>query len=98
MLAVVYEAVANTGPGGKRRKVSSPHRVKMSVYPGVNLTFKNVYELFLFLFGVRPRTSLTRRQSHHVHANLKKTGSFADGPIVAIVLVGIGILVALLGN
>lgn len=31
-----------------------------AVDPGVNLTRKNVYELFFFLLGMRPRTSLPR--------------------------------------
>ncbi len=54
MLAVVYKAMTDAGPCRKGRKVPGPQRVKIAVYPGVNLTLKNVYKLFLFLLGMRP--------------------------------------------
>ena len=46
--------MGDAGPGRKGRKVPGPHRVKNAVYPGVNLTLEDVYELLLFLLGVRP--------------------------------------------
>ncbi len=94
MLAVVYEAMADAGPGRKGRKVPGPHRVKKTVYPSVNLTLKNVYKLFLFLLGMRPGTSFSRRQPHQVHANLEQSRSFADAPLIAVVFVAVRILVA----
>ena len=94
MLAVVYEAMADAGPCRKGRKVPGPHRVKKAVYPSVNLTLKNVYELFLFLLGMRPRTSLSRRQPHQVHPNLQQSRSFADAPFMTRVFVAVRILVA----
>src|ERR1700735_3339082 len=53
-LAVVQEAMGDAGRGRKCGKVPGPHRVKNAVYPGINLTFENVYELLLFLLGMRP--------------------------------------------
>ena len=94
MLAVVDEAMANAGPGGEGCKVPRPHRVKIAVYPGINLTFKNEYKLFLFLFGVRPRTSLPRQQSLQVHANLEEPRSSPDTPFIAGAFVAVRIAVA----
>jgi hypothetical protein len=94
MLAVVYEAMADAGPGRKGRKVPGPHRVKKTVYPSFNLTLENVYKLFLFLLGMRPGTSFSRRQPHQVHANLEQSRSFADAPLIAGVFVAVRILVA----
>ena len=91
MLAVVDEAMANAGPGRKGCKVSNSHRVKIAVYPRVNLAFKNVHKLFFFLLGVRPGASLSWRQSHQVYANLEETGCFADAPLIAGVFVGVRI-------
>jgi hypothetical protein len=98
VLAVVYEAMADAGTRGKSRKVSGPHRVSHAVYPRVHFTFKDVHKLFLFLLGVRPRASLSRRQSHQVHADLAEAGSFADAPSIAGVFVAVRILVAPLGT
>jgi hypothetical protein len=98
VLAVVYEAVANAGASGKGRKITRSHRVKKAVYPGVNLTFENVHKLFLFLFGMRPRTPLPWRQSHQVHADLKEPRGFANGPFIAGEFVAVRILVAHFGN
>jgi len=94
MLAVVYEAMAGAGLRRKGRKVTGPHRVKKAVYPSVNLTLKNVYELFLFLLGMRPRTSLSGRQPHQVHANLQQSRMFADAPLITGAFVAVRILVA----
>ena len=94
MLAVVDEAIANAGPGRKGCKVSRPHRVKIAVYPGINLTFKYEYKLFLFLLGVRPRTSLPRLQSLQVHANLEEPRSFPDTPFIAGEFVAVRVVVA----
>ena len=98
MLAVVYEAMADAGPRRKGHKIPGPQRVKIAVYPGVNLTLKNVYKLFLLLLGMRPGTSLSRGQSHQVHANIEQSRSFADAPLIAGVLVGVRIMVAHLGT
>jgi len=94
VLAVVYEAMANAGTRRKSRKVSGPHRVNKAVYPRVHLTLENVHKLFLFLLGVGPRTSLSRRQSHQVYTDLEETSSFADAPLIARVFVAVRILVA----
>src|SRR5258708_16773298 len=94
MLAVVYKAMTDAGPCGKGRKVPWPQCVKIAVYPGVNLTLKNVHKLFLFLLGMRPGTSLSRRQPHQVHANLEQPRSFADAPFIAGEFVAVRILMA----
>jgi hypothetical protein len=83
VLAVVYEAMADAGTRGKSSKVSGPHRMSNAVYPRVHFTFKDVHKLFLFLLGVRPRTSLTGNQSLKVHADLEQPGSFAEATFIA---------------
>src|SRR5271168_3809989 len=84
--------MANARACGKSRKVSGPHRVEIAVDPRVHLTLENVHKLFLFLLGVRPRASHTRRQSHQVHADLYEAGSFADAPFIAHVFVAVRIM------
>ena len=81
--------MANAGPGGKGRKVSGPHRVNKAIYPSLDLALKNVYKLLLFLLGMRPRTPISGRQSNQVYADLVKTSSFADRPLVAGVFLAI---------
>jgi hypothetical protein len=81
--SVVDEAMANPGPGGKGRKVSGTHRVNKAIYPSLDLALKNVYELLLFLLGMGPRTPISGRQANQVHADLAKTSSIANCPLVA---------------
>ena len=52
MLAVVQEAMADAGPGRKRRKIPGPHRVNLAVDPCVDLALEHVNELLLFLLGM----------------------------------------------
>src|SRR5580692_10291272 len=80
MLAVVYEAMTDTGPRRKGGQVPGPHGVKEAVDPGVNLTLENVHELFFFLLGMRPGTALPRGQAHQVHTNFLQSRKFADAP------------------
>jgi hypothetical protein len=94
VLAVVQEAMADTGPSREGRKVARAHRVKNAVDPGVNLTLQNVHELLFFLLGMRPRTSLSRRQPHQVHADLQQSRNFADASLMAGAFVAVGIFVA----
>jgi|SRR5208282_3730492 len=98
MLAVVYEAMANAGPGREGCEVPRAHRVKKAVYPSINLTLENIYKLFFLLLGVGPGTSLSRRQSHQVHANLEESRSSPNAPLIAGVFVAVRVLVARLGN
>ena len=98
MLAVVQEAMANAGPGGEGCKVPGSHRVEKAVYPGVDLTVEDVNELFLFLLGMRPGTSLSRRQSHQVHASLEESRDSSNAPLRTGVFVAVRVLVARLGN
>ena len=98
MLAVVYEAMADAGPGREGCKVPGPQRVKNAVYPSINLTLKNVHKLFFFLLGVRPGASLSRQQSLQVNADLEEAGSFAEAPFIAGVFVAVRIMVARLGT
>ncbi len=53
-LAVVDEAMADAGAGGKGGKLTGTHRVNIAVDPRVNLTLENVDEFLFFLFGMRP--------------------------------------------
>lgn len=98
MLSIVQEAMGNAGAGGKGREVPGSHRVEKAVYPGVDLTVEDVNELFLFLLGMRPGTSLSRRQSHQVHASLEEPRDSPDAPLRAGVFVAVRVLVARLGN
>lgn len=62
--------MADAGARGKSRKVSGSHRVSDAVYPRIHLTLKHVHKLFLFLLGVGPGASLSRKQSLQVHPDL----------------------------
>jgi hypothetical protein len=68
--------------------------MKKAVYPGVDLTLKNVNELFLLLLGMRPRTALSGRQAHQVHADLQQPRISADAPLMTVILVAVWISVA----
>src|SRR5712691_8894242 len=96
MLAVVDEAMTDTGARRKSCEVSGPHRVKVAVYPGIDLTFKYVHKLFLFLLGMRPGAPLSGHQSLQVDADLEEAGSFADAALIAGIFVAVRILMALL--
>src|ERR1700730_5476769 len=82
----------DAGPRRKARKVPRPHRVKNAVYPRVNLTLENVYELLFLLLGMRPRTSLAGQQPHQVHADPQQSRSPANAPLMTGVFVAVGIL------
>jgi len=96
--AVVNEAMANAGAGGKSCKLPCPHPVKKAIYPGVDLSLEHVCEFLLLLLGMRPRASLARRQAHQVHAEPEQTRGSADGPLVAGEFVAVGVTVERLGN
>jgi hypothetical protein len=96
--SVVYEAMANAGSGGKCRKISWTHRVNEAIYPSLDLALKNVYKLLLFLLGMGPRTPISGRQTNQVHADLAKTGSIANCPLVAGVFLAIRVSMTGLRN
>src|SRR5215472_9872449 len=97
-VAVVDEAVADPGAGGKRGQVTGHHAVQVSVNPGVHLSVDYVDKLLLVFFSMGPRRARAGRQALHVDSDAHQAGSFSNAAVRSHLLGTLRIHVRALGD